>query len=118
MSMSKQRLPIFLILLFLLLGLGALNLYWLKLDTRPHAYTDGYVEKTMNLADGLWWSGPCSWSHSLLIAVRAGGDHPSADGIHQIDLMNLGWRERWDVAFLLDVIEYLPDDVGVQPGRA
>ena len=54
----------------------------------------------------------------LLIAVRAGGDHPSADGIHQIDLMNLGWRERWDVAFLLDVIEYLPDDVGVQPGRA
>jgi len=50
--------------------------------------------------------------------VRAGGDHPSADGIHQIDLMNLGWRERWDVAFLLDVIEHLPDDVGVRPGRA
>jgi hypothetical protein len=52
------------------------------------------------------------------IAVRAGGDHPSADGIHQIDLMNLGWRERWDVAFLLDVIEHLPDDVVVRPGRA
>jgi hypothetical protein len=50
--------------------------------------------------------------------VRAGGDHPSADGIHQIDLMNLGWRERWDVAFLLDVIEHLPDDVVVRPGRA
>ncbi len=24
--------------------------------------------------------------------------------------MNLGWTERWDVIFLLDVLEHLPDD--------
>jgi SAM-dependent methyltransferase len=29
---------------------------------------------------------------------------------YQIDLMNLGWEDRWDAAFLLDVIEHLPDD--------
>jgi len=31
---------------------------------------------------------------------------------YQIDLMNLGWVARWDAAFLLDVIEHLPDDAG------
>lgn len=30
---------------------------------------------------------------------------------YQIDLMNLGWEAQWDCAFLLDVIEHLPDDV-------
>jgi len=36
------------------------------------------------------------------------------DGIsyYQADLMSLGWTGRWDIAFLLDVIEHLPDDVG------
>ena len=29
---------------------------------------------------------------------------------YQIDLMNLHMQEEWDVAFLLDVIEHLPDD--------
>jgi len=29
---------------------------------------------------------------------------------YQIDLLNLGWRDRWDVAFLLDVLEHIPDD--------
>lgn len=28
---------------------------------------------------------------------------------YHIDLMNLGWRDHWDVAFLLDVIEHVPD---------
>jgi len=27
----------------------------------------------------------------------------------QIDLLNLQWRDRWDVAFLLDVLEHIPD---------
>jgi SAM-dependent methyltransferase len=31
-------------------------------------------------------------------------------GLYQADLLDLGWRERWDVAFLLDVLEHLPDD--------
>jgi SAM-dependent methyltransferase len=29
---------------------------------------------------------------------------------HQVDLLNLPWRDRWDVAFLLDVLEHIPDD--------
>jgi SAM-dependent methyltransferase len=28
----------------------------------------------------------------------------------QVDLMNLKMREKWDTAFLLDVVEHLPDD--------
>lgn len=31
---------------------------------------------------------------------------------YQVDLMNLGWEARWDVEFLLDVIEHLPEDSG------
>lgn len=31
---------------------------------------------------------------------------------YQADLMNLGWDQRWDIAFLLDVLEHLPDDIG------
>jgi SAM-dependent methyltransferase len=30
---------------------------------------------------------------------------------YQVDLMQLHMREQWDVAFLLDVIEHLPDDL-------
>jgi SAM-dependent methyltransferase len=30
---------------------------------------------------------------------------------YQSDLMSLVWRDHWDVAFLLDVIEHLPDDL-------
>lgn len=31
---------------------------------------------------------------------------------YQIDLLDLQWVDRWDVAFLLDVLEHLDDDVG------
>jgi SAM-dependent methyltransferase len=31
---------------------------------------------------------------------------------YQIDLMRLGMKDQWDVAFMLDVIEHLPDDLG------
>lgn len=30
---------------------------------------------------------------------------------YQVDLLDLQWRDRWDVAFLLDVLEHIPDDV-------
>jgi SAM-dependent methyltransferase len=36
---------------------------------------------------------------------------PEGSNRLQIDLMNLGWENHWDVAFLLDVIEHLPNDV-------
>lgn len=32
---------------------------------------------------------------------------------YQIDLLHLHWSERWDVAFLLDVLEHIPNDVEV-----
>jgi SAM-dependent methyltransferase len=32
---------------------------------------------------------------------------------YQIDLLNLGWTARWDVAFLLDVLEHIPQDLDV-----
>jgi SAM-dependent methyltransferase len=34
---------------------------------------------------------------------------PGVDRYH-IDLMNLYWEDEWDIAFLLDVIEHIPDD--------
>ena len=30
----------------------------------------------------------------------------------QIDLLDLPWVEKWDVAFLLDVLEHIPDHLG------
>jgi SAM-dependent methyltransferase len=35
---------------------------------------------------------------------------PASAQRYQIDLMNLGWKDQWDCAFLLDVIEHLHDD--------
>jgi SAM-dependent methyltransferase len=35
---------------------------------------------------------------------------PADTSRYQIDLLDLRWRERWDVAFLLDVLEHIPDD--------
>jgi SAM-dependent methyltransferase len=32
---------------------------------------------------------------------------------YHVDLHDLGWKDRWDVIFLLDVLEHLDDDVGV-----
>ena len=29
---------------------------------------------------------------------------------YQTDLLSLGWENRWDVAFLLDVLEHIPED--------
>ncbi|HEU4691767.1 MAG TPA: class I SAM-dependent methyltransferase [Vicinamibacterales bacterium] len=30
---------------------------------------------------------------------------------YQIDLLNLQWSSRWDLAFMLDVLEHIPDDI-------
>lgn len=45
---------------------------------------------------------------------------PSGVQRFQIDLLNLRWQDRWDVAFLLDVLEHIPDDEGAlrEIGRA
>jgi SAM-dependent methyltransferase len=38
---------------------------------------------------------------------------PVEVGRRQVDLMNLPWSRCWDMAFLLDVLEHLPDEEGV-----
>ncbi|WP_165244869.1 class I SAM-dependent methyltransferase [Paludisphaera soli] len=35
---------------------------------------------------------------------------PEGVSRHRVDLLDLPWSNRWDVAFLLDVIEHIPDD--------
>lgn len=50
---------------------------------------------------------------SSLVALRyAESLLPNDIERYQIDLMNLQMNDEWDIAFLLDVIEHLPDDVG------
>jgi len=49
---------------------------------------------------------------SLSALELASGVLPPETARYQIDLMSLHWENRWDVAFLLDVIEHLPDDAG------
>jgi len=51
---------------------------------------------------------------SSRMALRmAGHVLPKEVARYQVDLMKLGWCDEWDVAFLLDVIEHLPDDRAV-----
>jgi SAM-dependent methyltransferase len=38
----------------------------------------------------------------------AAGVLPAETGTFQVDLLNLPWTDRWDVAFLLDVLEHIP----------
>lgn len=47
---------------------------------------------------------------SLVALAHAEAVLPSNAQRYQIDLMNLHMHEEWDAAFLLDVIEHLPDD--------
>lgn len=54
---------------------------------------------------------PLALADSSRTALRmAGGMLPDSVDRYHIDLMNLGWRDEWDVAFMLDVIEHLHDD--------
>jgi SAM-dependent methyltransferase len=45
--------------------------------------------------------------HALELARATVGDAVSR---YQADLLSLGWENRWDVAFLLDVLEHIPRD--------
>jgi SAM-dependent methyltransferase len=50
---------------------------------------------------------------SSLTALQMSAEFlPAAVTRYQVDLMRLHWRERWDIIFLLDVLEHLPDDAG------
>jgi SAM-dependent methyltransferase len=60
---------------------------------------DGPAFKELALADS-----------SLLALQFAREFLPGSVRSYQIDLLKLGWEERWDVAFLLDVLEHIPED--------
>ena len=53
-------------------------------------------------------------SDSSLRALELAGAVVGQDiARYQTDLLRLGWRDRWDIAFLLDVLEHIPADADV-----
>lgn len=55
---------------------------------------------------------PLALADSSMVALKlAASVLPPNAQRYQIDLMQLQMREEWDAAFLLDVIEHLPDDL-------
>jgi 2-polyprenyl-3-methyl-5-hydroxy-6-metoxy-1,4-benzoquinol methylase len=50
---------------------------------------------------------------SEVALLGAQGVLPASVELYQVDLMAAQWHERWDVIFLLDVIEHCPDDAAV-----
>jgi SAM-dependent methyltransferase len=60
---------------------------------------------------GLFADSELALADSSPVALAAARDLvPGKISCYQVDLLNLRFRERWDVAFLLDVIEHLDDD--------
>ncbi|MEJ7928439.1 class I SAM-dependent methyltransferase [Ramlibacter sp. AN1015] len=58
------------------------------------------------------WASTLALADSSPVALHAAASVlPSSVQRYQVDLMDLRWDGRWDVAFLLDVIEHLPDDL-------
>lgn len=50
---------------------------------------------------------------SLTALSLAAADVPAASRRYQVDLLNLQWGDRWDVAFLLDALEHIDEDLTV-----
>jgi SAM-dependent methyltransferase len=61
---------------------------------------------------GLFPDGELAAADSSLVALGATRELVAGDvACFQVDLLDLGFDARWDVAFLLDVIEHVDDDV-------
>ena len=58
------------------------------------------------------WFQPLAVADSSLGALQRSLELVPGLEAYQVDLLNLGWEERWDTAFLLDVLEHIPDDIG------
>ena len=50
---------------------------------------------------------------SNIAIVEARKILPKEIQVYQVDLMDLHWQNKWDVIFLLDVIEHCPDDEAI-----
>jgi SAM-dependent methyltransferase len=57
---------------------------------------------------------PLALADSSLVALKLSQSvlPPNVER-YQVDLMNLQMNEQWDAAFLLDVIEHIPDDLNI-----
>lgn len=67
-----------------------------------------------HLAESSPWSG-AEWAiaDSSAGSLRsAAGSLPAHAGRYHADVLDLQWSDRWDCAFLLDVLEHLPDHEG------
>ena len=47
---------------------------------------------------------------SIKALTYAADSLPENVSLYEIDLLQLPWQERWDIIFLLDVLEHIPDD--------
>lgn len=70
----------------------------------------GWIEYLHHNAPGLFSQLALGDSSKQALAI-AGPIVGSFAARYQIDLLNLPWREEWDVVFLLDVLEHIPDQV-------
>ncbi|MCX8501215.1 MAG: class I SAM-dependent methyltransferase, partial [Alphaproteobacteria bacterium] len=74
----------------------------------------GWVQYLMKHEPKRFTAGEVAMGDSSAVAVaEARKILPDSAAVYQTDLMNLGWKERWDVIFLLDVIEHCPDDTAI-----
>jgi 2-polyprenyl-3-methyl-5-hydroxy-6-metoxy-1,4-benzoquinol methylase len=49
---------------------------------------------------------------SSRVALQLAAGHlPGGVRRYQVDVLNMNWHDRWDVIFLLDVLEHIPDDI-------
>jgi SAM-dependent methyltransferase len=95
--------------------LGALDRYHAAGEA-PWAAVDlgggvgGWVRYLSDHRQGLFQSLALADSSRVALGMAA-NVLPAGTRRFQVDLTNLGWSEHWDVVFLLDVIEHLPDDL-------
>jgi len=57
-----------------------------------------------------WFAELAIGDSSVRALAFARTDLPAHVKLYHLDCLNLGWQSRWDVVFLLDVLEHLPDD--------
>ena len=72
------------------------------------------------LAAGILPNADWAVADSSLVALRhARRNLPDRVKLYQVNLLDLQWKNRWDIGFLLDVLEHVPDDVAAlrQLGR-
>lgn len=75
----------------------------------------GWVRYLSHHAPGLFQE--LALGDSSLRALEfAAGVVPSGVSRYQIDLLQNPWTDRWDVAFLLDVLEHIPEDAAALRG--